>query len=47
MATPTKSIRVPVEQYEILLRHAAKTKRTLQYLISRAIERYCGNEKAA
>jgi predicted DNA-binding protein len=35
----TTSVRVPKEVYDILVRHAEKTGRTLQYLLAKAILR--------
>ena len=43
-ATDTKSVRIEAKDYQTLKEHAEKTKRTLQYLLSRAIQRCYGKE---
>ena len=40
MAT-TKSVRLPIKEYELLKKHAQKVGRTLAQVLARSIRNYC------
>jgi hypothetical protein len=45
MNAPTKSVKIPAEEYQLVAEKAAATGRKIQWLIARAIQRVYGKEK--
>jgi predicted DNA-binding protein len=44
-ATATTSVRVPIQEYRILVEYAEKTGRKLQFVLAKAIREYCEKAK--